>query len=57
MLAMAQPVEGVMIGLVWCVAFYKSLRWAGPDLKFVRTLMVRTYFCSAHISRVVLVCF
>ena len=44
MLAMAQPVEGAIIGLIWCVAFYKSLRWAGPDLKFVRTLVVRAYF-------------
>lgn len=44
-LAMSQPVEGAVIGLLWCVAFYKSLRWAGPDLKFVRTLMVRAYFC------------
>lgn len=44
MLAMTQPIEGIVIGLIWCGAFYKSLRWAGPDLKFVRTLMVRTYF-------------
>ena len=45
------PVIAGLIGLFWCLAFYKTFRWIKPDLQFLRATTVRLYYLVLSILR------